>query len=112
MRPISIGIIGVGFGKRVHLPAFRSDSRCQVKGICAAHDDRALEVAKEFRIPRTFYRWEELVRDPEIDAVSIAVPPTLQAPIVCAAARAGKHVFCEKPLSSSLSCAREMLRCA
>ncbi|MGA7500562.1 MAG: Gfo/Idh/MocA family oxidoreductase [Isosphaeraceae bacterium] len=107
---ISIGLIGIGYGQHVHIPAFRSDGRCCIVGICASTADRAREVAARHAIPRAFGDWRELLADPLIDAVSIAVPPALQAPIVLSAAAAGKHVFCEKPVAPCVDQARKMLR--
>jgi predicted dehydrogenase len=109
-EPISIGIIGIGYGQQVHAPAFRSDKRCRIVGICAGSAERAREVANRLAIPRAYGDWREIVADPEIDVIAIAVPPPLQVPIVQAAALAGKHVFCEKPVAPSASQAREMLR--
>jgi predicted dehydrogenase len=91
------------------VPAFRSDDRCRVVGICAQTADRAREVATRLEIPRAFGDWRAMIADPDIAAVSIAVPPAAQAPIVLAAASAGKHVFCEKPVAASASEARAML---
>jgi predicted dehydrogenase len=108
-EPISIGIVGIGYGQQVHAPAFRSDDRCRVVGICAGSKARALEVANRLAIPRAYGDWREMVADREIDAISIAVPPTLQVPIVQAAAVARKHVFCEKPVAPTAGQAREML---
>jgi predicted dehydrogenase len=107
---ISIGLIGIGYGQQVHIPAFRSDDRCRIVGICASTAERAREVATRHAIPRSFGDWREVVADPGIDAISVAVPPALQMEIVVAAAAAGKHVFCEKPVAPCADQAREMLR--
>jgi Oxidoreductase family, NAD-binding Rossmann fold/Oxidoreductase family, C-terminal alpha/beta domain len=69
----------------------------------------AREVASRLQIRRSLGDWREIVADPGIDALSIAVPPDLQAPIVLAAASAGKHVFREKPVATTVGQAREML---
>jgi predicted dehydrogenase len=107
---ISIGIVGAGFGQHVHLPAFRTDNRCQVVGVCARTSERAREVATCQAIPKAFGDWREMVADPGIAVLSVAVPPAQQADIVQAGAAAGKHVFCEKPSAATAEQAREMLR--
>jgi len=110
LERIAVGVVGIGFGQQVHVPAFRSDGRCQVVGICASTLDRARGVAARLDIPRYYGDWSEIATDPGIDVLAIAVPPTLQAQIVSAAAAAGKHVFCEKPVAADAAQARDMLR--
>ncbi len=109
-QPISVGVIGIGYGQQVHIPAFRLDDRCQVVAVCASSVERAREVASRQAIPRWFGNWRELIEDPGIDALAIAVPPIHQASIVLAAAAAGKHVFCEKPLAATVEQAHAMLQ--
>lgn len=108
-KPISIGVVGIGFGQQVLVPAFRSDARCVIAGICASRFDRAQQVAQALNIPRAYRDGNELAAAPDISAVAIATPPGIQATVALAAARAGKHVFCEKPLAVDASQARELL---
>jgi len=97
-RPARVGVVGAGFGARVHVPAFRLDPRFEVVGLAASRADRAEAVARERAIPRAFARWQDLVDDPAIDVVSIAVPPAAQPEVLERAVGAKKHVFAEKPL--------------
>ena len=108
--PIAVGIVGIGYGQHVLAPAFAADARCHVAAICAHSVDRAEAVAGRLRIPRALGDWRALVADPEIDVVAIAVPPAVQAPMVLAAAAAGKAVFCEKPVAPTVSQASAILR--
>lgn len=107
--PVRIGVVGIGFGQSAHVPAFRADPRCSVDVIAASDVDRAAAVAARLAIPRSTGDWREVAADPRIDVVSVAVPPLLQPEIVIAAARAGKHVLCEKPAAVSVAAARDML---
>ena len=76
---------------------------------CAGRNaDRAREIASRFGVVRTYRQHEELVRDSEVDLVYVATANALHKEAVLAAARAGKHVLCEKPLALTLSDAREM----
>ena len=102
--PLRVGIIGTGFGQQVHIPAFKSDPRCIVAAICSK--ERAKEIAETHNIEKYFTAWQELVHDHEVDFVAIAVPPYLQERIASESFEAGKLVFCEKPLSTSISSAR------
>jgi len=93
----------------VHAPVFQGDPRCQVVAICASTTDRARAVAERLDIAQAFGDWRAVVDSPDVAAVSIAVPPALQPEIAIAAARAGKHVFCEKPLALDHAEAQTML---
>lgn len=110
--PVSIALVGVGFGRQVQVPAFRTDPRCEIRAVCAGSRERAQSAASALGIPRASGDWRELVADPAIQAVALAVPPGVQAEIAVAAARAGKHIFCEKPLALNAVQAREILTAA
>ena len=107
--PLRVGVVGLGFGQAVHVPAFRSDPRSIVVGIAGSSRERAKTVADRLQIPKAFEGWREMVADPEIEILSVAVPPALQPAVVIAAARAGKHVFCEKPAGADVEQVQEML---
>lgn len=106
---LKVGVIGVGFGQQAHVPAFRADPRCRIVAISAGSMERAESVANRLGIDRAYGDWRNLVSDPELDIVSIAVPPNVQVPVVIAAAQTGKAVFCEKPIATDASSAHEML---
>ena len=109
MSALRIGVIGVGFGRRVHVPAFQADARCRLVAICARTREHAVRVAEQLDVPHAYGDAREILGSGEVDAVSIAVPPVLQPELVIAAAEAGKHVFCEKPLAADTSAAQRAL---
>ena len=109
---LRVGIVGVGFGQRVLLPAFQTAAGCDVVGVCAATWEHARDVADRYRIPLAYRDWLTLVADPRIDAVVVATPPALHDQIATAALNAHKHVLCEKPLAASLASARSMAAAA
>ena len=111
-RQLQIGIVGLGFGARIHIPAFQADPRCAVMAVCASRPERAREIAQRLRISRAIERWQELVADPAIDIVAIATPPASQPEIAIAAFEHGKYVLCEKPLANTLDAARRVLAAA
>lgn len=96
----------------MHVPAFRADTRCDVVALAASTRDRAERVAARLGVPAAYGGWRELVASPEVDLVSVAVPPGVQPDVVIAAATARKHVLCEKPLAVHLSSAEAMLAAA
>ena len=111
-KKVRVGVIGIGFGQQVHIPAFRSDARCDVVAICASTLERASKVTAHLGIAKAFGEWCEMIEDPSIDAITIATPPSVQAEIAVAALAQGKAVFCEKPLATSQATALEMVEAA
>ena len=111
-RPVRIGVIGIGFGQRAHVPAFSATAGCEVVTLCASSHERAAKVAAQLRVPAATGDWHELVADPDIDALAIATPPALQTTIAAAALRSGKAVFCEKPLATTTGEAESLVELA
>jgi predicted dehydrogenase len=106
---INIGIIGAGFARNVHLPAFRSCRGCDVLGLVSRDPDISSKARMEYGLKKTYVSWRKMIEDPDIDAVSIAVPPSEQPQIAMEAFARRKAVLCEKPLSSDLRSAEELL---
>lgn len=104
VNKLRIGIIGAGRIGRVHAEtlAFRiSEARpCAIADI---NGEAAKEVAERCGIPRVVQDSGEILKDPAIDAVLICSPTETHADLVMQAARARKHIFCEKPIDHSLS---------
>ncbi len=105
---IRIGIVGVNYGRTVLLPAFGADSRCEVAALCGSDEARTADHARQVGVAKAYGDWRALIADQDIDAVAIATVPSLQTPIALAALSAGKPVFAEKPMASTLIEARAM----
>jgi myo-inositol 2-dehydrogenase / D-chiro-inositol 1-dehydrogenase len=103
-KKLRIGIIGAGRIGRVHAEslAFRIPEAAP-SAIADINGDAAQEVAERCGIPRVATDSREILNDPAIDAVLICSPTETHANLIVGAARAGKHVFCEKPIDHSLS---------
>lgn len=100
---IKLGIIGVEFGQRVLLPAFRTVDSIEVVGFAATSLENAQKACKRHQVARAYASWHDMIHDSSIDALAIAVPPLVQEAIVLEALKMNKHLFCEKPLGISLS---------
>ncbi len=101
---LRIGIIGAGRIGKVHAEtlAFRLPE-ATASAIADVNGNVARDVAERFQIPRVVSDSQEIINDPSIDAVLICSPTETHAELVIQAARAGKHIFCEKPIDHSLS---------
>ena len=97
---IGWGLIGCGdiAGKRV-APALRDTPGSVLVAVARARAERAADFAREHRARRWYADWREVIRDPEVRAVYVATPVRLHAEHAVAAAEAGKHVLCEKPMA-------------
>lgn len=104
---IRIGVVGVGFGTAVHVPAFVSEG-LDVVAVMARRRERAEEAAVAFGITEVFTDFDAMLAMEGLDAVSIATPPGLHFEMATAALRAGKHVICEKPFALNVAEAKAM----
>lgn len=108
---IRVGLIGCGLMARAHLPGYQAVAgRAEIVMCC----DNNLELAQSHartigdHIPTTA-NWEEVVANPNIDALDICSPHYLHAPMVMAAAKEGKHILLEKPMAMNLTEAKQMV---
>ena len=90
------------------IPGMRRASRVEVVAIASRDGAQARAVADRLAIPRAHGSYEALLADPDVDAVYIPLPNHLHAEWTIAAARAGKHVLCEKPLAMTVADAERM----
>src|SRR5271169_6414726 len=95
MEPLKVGIAGAGFAARFHLENF-PESGVQVVGVTSARPETREAFAAKHKL-RAFASVEQML--PEIDVLDICTPPSSHQQYMLAAARAGKHVIVEKPLT-------------
>jgi predicted dehydrogenase len=96
-------------GLRKVIPGLRRSPRSEVLAIASREDGPAAAAAAQLGIPRAYGSYEALLADPDIDVVYIPLPNHLHAAWTIAAARAGKHVLCEKPLALTADEAQTMV---
>jgi predicted dehydrogenase len=108
------GLIGCGdIARKRVAPALRDLPNCELVAVSRAKFELAESFAKEFGARRWYDTWEGLISDEEVDAVYIATPVHLHAAQTIAAAQAGKHVLCEKPMAMNVGeCDQMIAACA
>src|SRR5690242_21224140 len=106
---VGIGIVGSGFIARAHAEAFARLPRATVRAVASRSAGSAAEFAGRWGIPAWFTDFRELADRPDVDVVCIGAPNDLHRDICVAAASAGKHVICEKPLARTLADADAMI---
>jgi len=109
-EPIRIGLIGAGGNTRSrHIPGFQACEGVEIVCVANRSTASAREVADEFGIPRVHRRWDEVLADPEVDAVCIGTWPYMHETLTVAALDAGKHVLCEARMATDAAAAARML---
>jgi len=106
---LKVGIIGVGAISKSHLNGYDADPNAEVIAVCDVIEARAKTVAKERSIENVFTDYNEMLKMPELQAVSICTPPFAHAPATITAAEAGKHVMTEKPMCMNAREAQKMV---
>jgi predicted dehydrogenase len=110
-KKVSWGVLGVAnIAMKKVLPAMQRGEWCDVSAIASRDLKRAQEAAKQLGIAKAFGSYEELLADPEIEAVYNPLPNHLHVPWSIKAAEAGKHVLCEKPISLTVPEAISLLK--
>lgn len=109
-HPLRIGLIGAGANTRQrHIPGLRALPDIEIVAVCNRRPSSTAAAAREFGIPRTYEHWQDLVADPDIDALVIGTWPYLHCPVTLAALEAGKHVLTEARMSLNAAEAHRML---
>ena len=110
MRVVRFGLIGAGDISRKRVaPALRDLENVDFVSVSRSRSELAESFANEFGARKWFADWRDLIADDEIDAVYLATPVYVHAEQTIAAAEAGKHVLCEKPMALSVASCDEMI---
>ena len=109
MKPIKTAIFGTGFMGRVHLEAVRRVESVEAAAIAGRNAEAASRLGSAYGIPLITTDYREVLRDPTIDAVHIGTPNAQHFSMAKDALLAGKHVLCEKPLTTTAAEAEELV---
>ncbi len=96
-RPVRVGIIGAGWPGQRHADGYAACPDAELVAISDLNLDRRRAFAARYGVEDTYGDYQDLLADPDIEAVSVALPNFLHKPATIAALEAGKHVLCEKP---------------
>jgi predicted dehydrogenase len=109
-KKVKWGVLSTAaIGVQKVLPAMQLGAWSEIAAIASRDGQKAASVAKKLRIPKAYWSYEELLADPEIEAVYNPLPNHLHVPWSIKAAEAGKHVLCEKPISLNVREAKALL---
>ncbi|HYW43046.1 MAG TPA: Gfo/Idh/MocA family oxidoreductase [Bryobacteraceae bacterium] len=110
MKKVRWGVLGVArIATTKVIPAMQQGELSEIVGIASRDRAKAAEAARQLGIPRAYGSYEEMLADPEIEAVYNPLPNHLHVPWSIRAAEAGKHVLCEKPVGMNAAEARSLI---
>ena len=112
MDRLRIGVIGLGWFGEIHCDTIVGIPNLELAALCTRTPDRLAELAQKFNVGKTYRDYREMIADPEIDAVSIVTMWDQHTEPAIAALDAGKHVFLEKPMASTVADCQKIIAAA
>lgn len=109
-----IGVVGAGYWSDKHLKAWQRIPDVQIQGLCDPDTDKLVKKAEAYGIPedKLYATLDEMLAAADVDIIDIITAPDTHPELVGRAARAGKHIMCQKPFARSLEEARGMVEAA
>lgn len=104
---VRVGVIGLSMGS-THVTSYKAAAEAELVGLCDRDEAWLRHIQGQSGAPKIYTKYEDLLADPDIQAVSVCLPTWLHAPTTIAALKAGKHVLCEKPMATSARDAQAM----
>ena len=109
MKKVVWGVLSTAkIGLQRVLPGMQKSALCEIRAIASRSGAAARKAADQLGIPKAYGSYEELLADPEIEAIYNPLPNHLHVPLTLKAAAAGKHVLCEKPIALNAQEARQL----
>ena len=100
MKKVVWGVLSTAkIGWEKVMPAMLKSEHCEIRALASRNLEKGRKLADQFGIPKAYGSYKELLADPEIEAIYNPLPNHEHVPLTLAAARAGKHVLCEKPVA-------------
>jgi predicted dehydrogenase len=106
-------VIGLGRIAGHFMPGTRNTTNSQITALVSGHRDKAERIASQYNIPASsiysYENFDEIAHNPAVDAVYVALPNSMHAEYTIRAAKAGKHVLCEKPMATNVADCEAMI---
>ncbi len=112
MSKVNIGVIGTGIIGNSHLKRYTAIPDANVVAVCDINESAARTAAEQYGVKTVYGNYHDVLARDDIEAVDVCLHNNLHAPVSIAAMRAGKHVYCEKPLAGSFADAKMMVDAA
>src|SRR5690349_9578697 len=111
---LGVALVGLGYySKDLLAPALQLTSKCYLAGIVTGTPSKAEKWKQDFNIPDkniyNYQNFDSIANNPDIDVIYIVLPPSMHAEYVIRAAKAGKHVWCEKPMAMTVAECKSMI---
>lgn len=110
MAKLRVGIVGAGHVSDLHAKAYQGESRAEIVAVCDPHEDAAIARSLAWGARHFYNNYDELLANPDIDAVEILTPNYLHASMAIKAFKAGKHVSVERPIALSFEDADRVIQ--
>jgi len=108
----NVALVGLGRIADVHYPGYIGNTDARILAVCDTNEETALKRKAEWNIPKHYTSFDDVLADPEIDAVEILTPTMLHCEMTIKALNAGKHVAVQKPMANTLAEADAMIEAA
>ncbi|MFK0008011.1 Gfo/Idh/MocA family protein [Paenarthrobacter sp. NPDC090520] len=109
---LKVGVVGIGWAGQQHLKAYSNIDGVEIVAVAGMEPELLAQLKDEYNIPHALPRWEDMIELEDLDAVSIAVPTFLHAPIAIASLERGLHVLSEKPIARNAVEGQQMVDAA
>ena len=103
MRPVRFGVVGLGRFGEMHCDALAGMPQAELFALCTRTESRLLEFAARYNVSRAYTDYREMFADPDLEAVSVVTMWDQHTAPAVAALQAGKHIFIEKPMASTIA---------
>jgi predicted dehydrogenase len=112
-KKVGYAVIGLGRIAGHFMPGSRLTTNSQITGLVSGHRDKAERIAAEYGVAKesiySYENFDDIVHNPAVDAVYVALPNSMHAEYTIRAAKAGKHVLCEKPMATNVADCEAMI---
>jgi len=107
-RKVNVAIIGLGFGAEF-IPIYQRHPQANMYAICQRNEKKLNDIGNAFKIEKRYTKYEDVLKDPQVDFVHINSPIPDHAPMSIAALKAGKHVMCTVPMATTIDECRQIV---